>query len=160
MPNQTVKNGLKAKKIKLPLMNFFSNFFCNFHVIISPFHSAKFQKRSYSWSRVMGMCHFWSKNGPLLLKNFFLVQANQEIQRYSRSRVMRMHYFWGQNGPFDPNTFFFWKIINIILIYLSILPLCPNFKKILPADLELWGCTIFGPKMAHFLKWDFFQKTC
>ena len=24
MPNQTVKNGLKAKKIKLPQMNFFS----------------------------------------------------------------------------------------------------------------------------------------
>ena len=27
-----------------------------------------------------------------------------------------------------------------------------NFKKILRADPELWGCAIFGPKMAH-LSW-------
>ena len=24
-----------------------------------------------------------------------------------------------------------------------------NFEKILRADPELWGCAIFGPKMAH-----------
>ena len=35
MPNKTVKNGIKAKKIKLPQMNF--------HVPIGPFHSAKFE---------------------------------------------------------------------------------------------------------------------
>ena len=23
-------------------------------------------------------------------------------------------------------------------------------------DLELWGCAIFGPKMAHLSKWEFF----
>ena len=30
-----------------------------------------------------------------------------------------------------------------------------NFKKILGADPELWGCAIFGPKMAH-LSWTIF----
>ena len=30
---------------------------------------------------------------------------------------------------------------------------CAKFKKILTADPELWGCAIFGPKMAHFPKW-------
>ena len=30
-----------------------------------------------------------------------------------------------------------------------------NFKKILRADPELWGCAIFGPKMAH-LSWTIF----
>ena len=30
-----------------------------------------------------------------------------------------------------------------------------NFKKILRADPELWGCAIFGPKMAH-LPWTKF----
>ena len=30
-----------------------------------------------------------------------------------------------------------------------------NFKKILRADPELWGCAIFGPKMAH-LSWTKF----
>ena len=70
---------------------------------------------------------------------------------------MRMHHFWAQNGPFAPNNFF-WKIINIILIYLLAPFIVQNFKKILPADPELWGCTIFGPKMAHFPKWEFFRK--
>ena len=35
---------------------------------------------------------------------------------------------------------------------------CAKFKKILTADPELWGCTIFGPKMAHFPKWEFFSE--
>ena len=30
-----------------------------------------------------------------------------------------------------------------------------NFKKILRANSELWGCAIFGPKMAH-LSWTIF----
>ena len=37
---------------------------------------------------------------------------------------------------------------------------CAKFKKILTVDLELWGCAIFGSKMAYFPKWHFFQKTC
>ena len=35
---------------------------------------------------------------------------------------------------------------------------CAKFKKILTADPELWGCTIFGPKMVHFPKWEFFFR--
>ena len=70
---------------------------------------------------------------------------------------MRMRHFWTQNGPFA--TIFFCKIINIILIYLLAPFIVQNFKKILPADPELWGCTIFGPKMVHFPKWEFFLKT-
>ena len=53
---------------------------------------------------------------------------------------------------------FFWKIINIILIYLLAPFIGQNLKKILPADPELWGCAIFGPKMAHFPKWEFFSE--
>ena len=37
---------------------------------------------------------------------------------------------------------------------------CANFKKILPVDPKLCGCALFGPKMAHFRKWEFFLKTC
>ena len=59
-----------------------------------------------------------------------------------------------------PKQNIFWKIIKIILIYLLAPFIVQNFKKILPADPELWGCAIFGPKMAHFPKWEFFQKTC
>ena len=59
---------------------------------------------------------------------------------YSGSKVMRMCHFWAQNAPFAPKNFV-WKII----LY--------HFKKILP---ELWGCTIFVPKMAHLPKWEIF----
>ena len=57
-----------------------------------------------------------------------------------------------------PHTIFFWKVISIILIYLLAPSIVQNFKKILPADLELWGWAIFGPKMARFPKWEFFRK--
>ena len=51
---------------------------------------------------------------------------------------MRMHHFGAQNGPFAQNNFFFfWKIINIILIYLLAPFIVQNFKKILPADADL-----------------------
>ena len=57
-------------------------------------------------------------------------------------------------------TIFFWKTINITLIYLSASFIVQNFKKKFLADPELWGCAIFGLKMAHFTKWEIFQKTC
>ena len=33
-----------------------------------------------------------------------------------------------------------------------------NFKKILRADPELWGCVIFGPQMVHLPQTNFFLK--
>ena len=47
-----------------------------------------------------------------------------------------MRYFWIQNGPFAPQKFF-WKIIDIILIYLLAPFIAQTFKKTLPADPEL-----------------------
>ena len=49
-----------------------------------------------------------------------------------------------------PQTGLFWKII--IFIYVLAPFIGQNLKKILPADPELQGCTIFGPKMAHLPK--------
>ena len=68
---------------------------------------------------------------------------------------------WSIFGPkmvHLPQTNFFWKIINITLIYLLAPFLVQSFKQIIPADPELWLCTIFGPKMVHFPKWEFFWK--
>ena len=48
-----------------------------------------------------------------------------------------MRHFWAQNGPFAPSKFFFWKFINIILIYLFAPFIAQNPKKILLADPEL-----------------------
>ena len=73
---------------------------------------------------------------------------------------MRMHHFWAQNDPFAPNKKKFFENINIIFIYLLAPFIVQSFKKILTADAELWWCAIFGPKIAHLPKWEFFQKIC
>ena len=108
-----------------------------------------------SWTKF-----FWYKP-LLLLSSTYWPFSLCKIQKnsYSGSRV-RMPHFWAQNGPFAPNKFFFWKIIKMLLIYLLGPFVVQNFKKILPVDPELWGCGIFGPKMARFPKWEIFQKTC
>ena len=58
MPNQTVKNGLKAKKIKLHQMNFvlekqLIKFSCTYYLFLS---AKLLSKQSYSWFRVVRMC--------------------------------------------------------------------------------------------------------
>ena len=55
-------------------------------------------------------------------------------------------HFWTQNGPLALKTFFR-KTIDIIFMYLLILLIKQNFKKIVGADPELQQCVIFGPKM-------------
>ena len=42
-----------------------------FHLPIGLFHGAKFQKDSYSESRVMAMHHFWTENGSFAPKKSF-----------------------------------------------------------------------------------------
>ena len=120
------------------------------------------------------MCHFQAQNGPFAMNKFFLVQtiiitfiyllALVIVQNFKKFFQQIQSYedvpFWAQNGPFAPNKYFFRKLLILILIYLLAPFLVQNFKKILPADPELWGCTIFKLKMAHFPKWEFFQKTC
>ena len=71
---------------------------------------------------------------------------------------MRMCHFRAQNGPFVMNKIFLVQTIIITFIYLLALFIVQNLKKILTADPELWGCTIFGPKMVHFPKWEFFSE--
>ena len=59
-----------------------------------------------------------------------------------------MCHFRAQIGPFVLNKIFIITII-ITFIYLMALFIVQSFKKILPADPELWGRAIFGPKMVH-----------
>ena len=80
------------------------------------------------------------------------------IDPYIRSLSYEDAPFWAKMVHLP--QFFFWKIINIILIYLLAPFIVQDFKNILPMDPDLWGCAIFGSKMAHFPKWKFFQKTC
>ena len=50
--------------------------------------------------------------------------------------------------PISTNKIFFIKTISITFMYLFAF-IVQNFIKILEADPELPGCTIFGPKMVH-----------
>ena len=67
MPNQTVKNGLKAKKDQIVQNEFFSRKTTNkiFMYLIAPFIQQNFLK----------MCHFWAQDGPFVLNKFFLEQT-------------------------------------------------------------------------------------
>ena len=92
---------------------------------------------------------FSVQNGPFTLNKISLVQTiiiTLQIQSYGFKMVHL------------PQTKFFWKIIDIILIYLLAAFIAQTFKKTLPADPELWGCAIFRPKMVLFPKWEFFRK--
>ena len=118
------------------------------------------------------MCHFQIQNDPFVLNKIFLVQTIiiTFISLLALFIVLNLKKFLQQIQSFEdapfldpewsicPTQTFFWKIIDIILSYLLAPFTVQNFKKILPADPELWGCTIFGPKMAHFPKWEFFFR--
>ena len=159
MSNETVKNDLKAS----PNESFSQK---TTTVPTSLFHSAKFWKHSSSRSRVMRMCHFWVQNGSFVLNKFFLVLTIVIfIEKIFKTFLQRIQSY--EDVPFLGPKWSNWskeksfrKIIHIIFICRLALFIVQNFKNILPKDPELWGCTIFGPKMAHLLKWEFFQKTC
>ena len=121
------------------------------------------------------MCHFRAQNGPCVMNKFFLVQniintficllALFIMQNFLKILHTNPELWgcaiWGPFGPkwsICPKQNIFWKITNITLTHLLAPFIVQNFKRILPADPELWGCTIFGPKMDHFPKSEFFSK--
>ena len=107
-----------------------------------------------SWTKI-----FLYKTFLLLSSTYWPIFIMQNLQKFLQ------HIQSYEDAPFlrskwsiCPKQNFFWKIINITLIYLLAPLVKQNFKKILPADPELWGCAIFEPKMTHFLKWEFFSE--
>ena len=150
MPNQTVKNGLKAKKIKLPQMNFF------------------LKKQLIKFS-----CTYWLLSFCKILKKFLgPIQSYEDVPfsgpkwlicpEQNFFRTNHYYYFHLPIGHFHCAKFykiltadledvpflgpkwssclpkkFFLKIINIILIYLLAPFIERNFTKILPVDPEL-----------------------
>ena len=103
---------------------------------------------------------FWYK--PLLLLSstcwlFSLCKIYkiflQRIQRYEDRS------FLGPKWSICSKQFFFENYSYHF--HLTISPFqCAKFQKNFPADPVLWGCAIFGPKIAHLPKWEIFQKTC
>ena len=118
------------------------------------------------------MCHFRAQNGPFVLNKIFLVQTiiitfiyllalfiEQNLKKIltANPELWGCVIFWTTNGSFDPNKFFFLKkIINVIFIYLLVHFILQNFKQILRANPELWGCATFRPKILQFVSKIFF----
>ena len=123
MPNQTIKNGLKAGKIKLPHMNFF------------------LQKQLIKFA-----CTYLPLSFCKILKKFL-----EQIQSYEDVP------FSGPRWPICQEQIFFGINHYYYFHLLTGTFHSAKFKKILTADLELW-CAIFGPKMVHFPKWEFFTE--
>ena len=94
-----------------------------------------------SWKKLLGTNHYYFHLpiGPFHCAKFKkILTADPELWGCA---------IFGPKMVHLPQTIFFWKIINIILIYLLVPFIGQNFKKILPADPESWGCTILGSKM-------------
>ena len=120
MSNQTVKNGLKAKKIKLPLMNFFLKKLIKFSCTYWLLSLCKILKKILRadpelWGcAIFGpkMAHlpwkklFWYKPSLLLSSTYWTFPLCKILKNsYSASRVKRMRHFWAQNGPFAQKNF-------------------------------------------------------
>ena len=92
------------------------------------------------------MCHFQAKNSPICPEETFFgtnhyYYLHLPIGPFHCAKfkkfLLRIQSYEGPKWSICPKQFFFWKIINIIIIYLLAPFIVQNFKKILPADPEL-----------------------
>ena len=135
---------------------FYTNHYFYFHLSISPFHCAKFNKNSYSRSRVMRMHHgskkfnpkwpicpkqifFWKK----LLRSFssayrllslckILKRFLQRIQSYEDAP------FLGPKWPIRSNENFFRKPVNKNCSFHSCLSACQKSKSDINLLVKYW----------------------
>ena len=167
--NQKVNNGLKAKKIKFPQMNFFPKkqlikFWCTYWLLsfCKIFKKCLRANPEFWGCAIFGpkMAHlswtkfFWYKPLLLLLLSTYwpFLQCKILKNSYSGSKVMRMRHFWGHIYPKEN---YFWKIIKIILIFL-LAPLKKSFQQIQSYE----DAQFLGPKWSISPNENFFQKTC
>ena len=118
------KNGLKAKKIKLPQMNFFlKKQLIKFSCTYSPLSFCKILKKF---------------SGP--------IQSYEDVP-FSDPKWPICH----EQIFFGTNHYYYFHLPIGTFHY-------AKFKKILTADPELWGCTIFGFIIVHLPQTIFFLE--
>ena len=139
MPNQTVKNGLKAKKIKLPQMNFFlEKQLIKFSCTYWPLSFCKILKKFLGLIQSYEDVPFSGPKWPICPEQNFLVQTIiitfiyllalfivqnlkkflQRIQSYEDAQ------FLGPKWPISPNDNFFRKPSNEPYFFHSCLSTC------------------------------------
>ena len=128
MPNQTVKNSLKAKKIELPQMNFVLEKLIKFSCTYQPLSICKsFIKKILELIQgYEDVRHFWDRNSPFALnKNFcgykplLLLSSTYgpfhcaKFKRNLEEKEWIQNYndapFLGPSGPFTSNNFFLFQ---------------------------------------------------
>ena len=129
MPNQTVKNSLKAKAIKLPQMNFFlkkqlMKFSCTYWLP----SSCKIFKKLLKLIQGYEMCHFRIQNSPFVINKKFLLKIiiiafiyltdPFHCAKFLKNLTAHPELwpFLGPKWPICLKQIFAWKIINITLI--------------------------------------------
>ena len=133
----TVKNGLKAKKIKLPQFFILQNFQKNLRADPELWGCAIFEPRMahLPWAiffKSTSHCYYFHLPiGPFHCAKF-------KKNSYSRSRVMRMHNFWAQNGPFPQMRIFFRKPVNEPCFFHSCLSTCQKSKPDINLLVKYW----------------------
>ena len=128
------------------------------HHIISiqyPSHKCLPEKSCLHCLRILIMS--WLFKDPVVIMKeimswLFKDPINSGLAQFEHAQSNTKKWPQGQKDQIAPNKFFSQKTANKIFMYLSAPFILQNFKKILRGDLELWGCAIFGPKMAH-LPW-------
>ena len=146
MANQTVKNGLKAKKIKLPQMNFFlEKQLIKFSCTYWPLSFCKILKK------FLGLIQSY-EDVPICHEQFFLVQTIiitfiyllalfivqnlkkffQRIQSYEDAQ------FLGPKWPISPNENFFRKPVNEPCFFYSCLSTCQKSKPDINLLMKCW----------------------
>ena len=175
MPNQTVKNGPKAKKIKLPQMNFFSQKTTNkiFMYLLAPFILKNFEKilranpelwrcaffrpkmAHLSWTKkflykrwLLLSTTYWPFSLCKILKKFL-----QQIQRYEDAS------FLGRKWIICPKQCFFRKkLLKSFSSTYWLLSFCKINKKFLVPIQSYEDAPFSGPNYPN-LSWTKFFGT-
>ena len=107
--------------------------------LLAPFMLQNFYKKILNQS-YEDVRHFWDQNSQFLLNKIF----GTTLCYYFHLPIGRKVFHLPQN------KIFVWKTITVILSYLLADFIVQNFKKILPADPELWACAIYGSQNDPF----------
>ena len=106
-----------------------------------------------SWTKFFGTNHYYYFHLPIGPFHCAKFKKNS----CSASRIMRMCHFWYQNGPLAPNKNVFGKLLKSFSSSYYPFSLCKIFKTFFQQIHSYEDVPIFGPKMAHFPKWEFFS---
>ena len=144
MPNQTVKNGLKAKKIKLPQIIFFlEKQLIKFSCTYWPLSFCKILKKFLGPIQSYKDVPFLGPKWPICYEQNLFVQTifitfiyllalfiTQNLKKFFQ-QISRMHNFWAQNGPFPQIRIFSENLLMSLVSFIHAYLHAKNQSQIL-----------------------------